>query len=243
MRVSLPLHTSSSSSSSVVEGVLSLLTSLFGEPTAADSEEEIAALRRAREQTTSVKLDTETDAEAAVGALVVYHMLLERLVPPLEPEVYEDRRTLISWNHSWGEPTPTQAEPTSTAPTWLPGKKKEAPSSGGGATTGSLRLERVAVLTNLASALSARASLLSTGEASGADSIKTAAKHFSYAAGALEAAEALAAVSSGQEHGGEFRPAALKAAKALLVAHAQVHLNALPPPTLRDHYPSIALSP
>ena len=41
MRVSLPLHTSSSSSSSVVEGVLSLLTSLFGEPTAADSEEEI----------------------------------------------------------------------------------------------------------------------------------------------------------------------------------------------------------
>ena len=53
MRVSLPLHTSSSSSSSVVEGVLSLLTSLFGEPTAADSEEEIAALRRARENATS----------------------------------------------------------------------------------------------------------------------------------------------------------------------------------------------
>ena len=203
-------------SASIADGLGVVIAQAYGDFAAEASIVDAVALKKAREQATRARV-TSADASpaAAEEPLLLYCAMLGRVDAVLGVELREQKALDLRWKLCWEDPPPEAV-----------GKASSAKKAAGAVATAiaasppqhDLIVERAAAYVNLAACWSARGALSALDDT---DAIKTAAKHFQLAAGALTACTQLQLESVLEACPADLGEGVMSAAKTLMLAQAQ----------------------
>ena len=203
-------------SASIADGLGVVIAQAYGDFAAEASIVDAVALKKAREQATRARV-TSADASpaAAEEPLLLYCAMLGRVDAVLGVELREQKALDLCWKLCWEDPPPEAGGKASSA--------KKAAGAVAAAIAASppqhdLIVERAAAYVNLAACWSARGALSALDDT---DAIKTAAKHFQLAAGALTACTQLQLESVLEACPADLGEGVMSAAKTLMLAQAQ----------------------